>query len=102
VKSHEPINEPKYSLVEDTIQNGVKHTIDTTHHKNKYVEDTIQNGVKSTVLHIGRKYGPVEDTIQNGVKETKGEYYTEIQKVEHKDTIQNGVKTHSGCNINDY
>jgi hypothetical protein len=68
----------------------VKHTIDTTHHKNKYVEDTIQNGVKSTVLHIGRKYGPVEDTIQNGVKETKGEYYKEIQKVEY--TIQYGVK----------
>ena len=36
------------SVVEDTIQNGVKHTIDTTHHKNKYVEDAIINGVKET------------------------------------------------------
>ena len=76
--------------VEDTIQNGVKHTICSNWLIRKPVEDTIQNGVKHTRLNLRWSTWEVEDTIQNGVKETH-------ERSQHhefwvKDTIQNGVK----------
>ena len=77
--------------VEDTIQNGVKHTAELYYRKGLYVEDTIQNGVKHTSFF--RSFGRllVEDTIQNGVKHTVGYKFTNQKDVE--DTIQNGVNT---------
>jgi hypothetical protein len=69
----------------------VKHTIDTTHHKNKYVEDAIQNGVKHTEksLQIDGSC-VVEDVIQNGIKETHDDVYHHKGRVD--DVIKNGIK----------
>jgi hypothetical protein len=74
--------------VEDTIQNGVKHTIAETSDSSHLVEDTIQNGVKRTELSK-RDFFPKE-TIQNGVKHTSPLRQKKAKGVE--DTIQNGVK----------
>ena len=96
--------------VEDTIQNGVRHTISKGHVPSKAVEDTIQNGVKQTelskrdffpkdILQNGVKdtlfgvdpdEGRVEDTIQNGVRHTNLSVKVKANQVE--DTIQNGVR----------
>ena len=54
--------------VEDTIQNGVRHTSDSTPFDFRQVEDTIQNGVRHTKLQIYKKIDNLEDTIQNGTK----------------------------------
>jgi hypothetical protein len=58
--------------VEDTIIRGVNYTGSNTRDESHQVEDTIQNGVKHT------EYGDwldgderFDDIIQNGVKETK-------------------------------
>ena len=86
-------------VIEDTVQNGVKYTIDTTHHKNKLVEDAIQNGVKETELHEGVRPLAVNNTIHNGVKQTySGGDVCRNDSIE--DTIDKGVKeTHSGCDL---
>jgi hypothetical protein len=93
--------------VEDTIQEGVKHTEDMVHVSKETVEDTIQNGVKHTLDRTSHFPFAIEDTIQNGVKETtpsgylgsiemKGKIVHQIespkQNNEVEDTIQNGVK----------
>ena len=76
--------------VEDTIQNGVKHTLFSKTVQDVHVEDTIQNGVKHTQgLHFDLQ-GTVEDTIQNGVKHTFGVEFRTSSTVEN--TIQNGVR----------
>ena len=80
------LNKPK---VQDTIQNGVKHTHDVRILFNQEVEDTIQNGVKETkeMEHDRNSYhghfileddipthipmDQVQDVIENGVKDTK-------------------------------
>jgi len=51
--------------VEDTIQNGVKHTFGHKIDFHETVEDTIQNGVKHTGGMSFKPYQTVEDTIQN-------------------------------------
>ena len=77
--------------VEDTIQNGVKHT-----HKRKTpmlfaVEDTIQNGVKETHERSQHHEFWVKDTIQNGVKHCEdGDWLDGDERFE--DIIQNGTK----------
>ena len=96
--------------VEDTIQNGVKHTEEGLRPDDSDVEDTIQNGVKHTQQYRTRCMMRVEDTIQNGVKQTelskrdffpkdiiknrvrmtKSTIISQESKVE--DAIQNGVK----------
>jgi hypothetical protein len=80
----------KNMFVQDTLQNGVKHT----HQKNwtllPKVEDAIQNGVKDTTGYILNKKYEVEDTIQNGVKDTKAIFQSMSFLIE--DTIQNGIK----------
>ena len=83
-----------YSIVEDTIQNGVKHTYKKKITRLNEVEDTIQNGVKHTLSHFGSFPPPsknnIQNVIQNGVKNTfsgSGDNYYEVD-----DTIQNGVK----------
>ena len=76
-------------IVEDTIQNGVKHTDCYDGRRSTKVEDTIQNGVKQTELSK-RDFFP-EDILQNGIMETIG---TLRRTVEWgvDDIIQNGVK----------
>ena len=57
------------SMVEHTIQNGVKETSFVNPYFNQNVEETIQNGVKGH--QVGNSHTneqSVEDTIQNGVK----------------------------------
>jgi len=54
--------------VEDTIQNGVKHTLPWQYCSHRSVEDTIQNGVKDTKSLRRIHNRNVEDTIQNGEK----------------------------------
>ena len=76
--------------VEDTIQNGVKHTEEGLRPDDSDVEDTIQNGVKHTQQYLTRCMMRVEDTIQNGVRHTAPDASTIVYAV--KDTIQNGVK----------
>ena len=84
--------------VEDTIQNGVKHTHAQGDNALWLVEDTIQNGVKRTVPESIADSFAIEDTIQNGVKETielMNELPNRVKKIIKKgvkDTIQNGVK----------
>jgi hypothetical protein len=60
------------------------------------VEDTIQNGVKHTSLKRLDPSYRVEDAIKNGVKEVKEvselSLVSEIFKVNSKRVIQNGVK----------
>ena len=78
------------NAVEDTIQNGVKHTVRVFDMSIKPVEDTIQNGVKHTLHETIPDSFLIEDTIQNGVIHTLHRHDFEIVEVE--DTIQNGVK----------
>ena len=80
----------KRSLVEDTIQNGVKHTEEGLRPDDSDVEDTIQNGVRHTAPDASTIVYAVEDTIQNGVKLTKSTIMSQDSKIE--DTIQKGVK----------
>jgi len=77
-------------MVEDTIQNGVRHTSFPLKSNSKKVEDTIQNGVKDIDYLEGLPMEHVEYTIQNGVKNTSFYYDGYNQYVE--DTIENGVK----------
>ena len=56
--------------VEDTIQNGVRHTDSVVYVLAPIVEDTIQNGVRHTVPALTPVVLDVEDTIQNGVRHT--------------------------------
>jgi predicted peroxiredoxin len=82
----------------------VKHTIDTTHHKNKYVEDTIQNGVKVTYSDkIPHEYDwsnqfteEIDDIIQNGVKHTEKSLQIDgscvIEDVIKEGVIEHGIK----------
>jgi hypothetical protein len=79
-------NQDQY--VEDTIQNGVKHTFEDQLAGHHLVEDAIQNGVKHTTPDASTIVYAVEDTAQNGAKQT------ELSKRDFfpKDIIQNGVK----------
>ena len=77
--------------VEDTIKNGVKHTLEISNHRMRDdVEDTIQNGVKETCSLTPGLVSDVEDTIKNGVKDTSSLWRQQAKEVD--DTIQNGVK----------
>ena len=93
--------------VEDTIQNGVRHTCSSPVQHFESVEDTIQNGVKETTpsgylgsiemkgkivhqIESPKQNNEVEDTIQNGVKDTHFNFQSGLIQVE--DVIQNGVR----------
>jgi predicted transcriptional regulator len=78
------------SKIEDTIQNGVKKTYSTPTTRLIIVEDTIQNGVRHTVSSKLNEFEFVEDTIQNGVRHTNLSVKVKANQVE--DTIQNGVR----------
>ena len=67
-------------LVEDTLQNGVKHTYQVVDRIDLEVEDTLQNGVKHTGCAGSFDQRAVEDTLQNGVKHTEpGGYLGSIE-----------------------
>ena len=75
-------------LVEDTIQNGVKHT--ELSKRDFFPKDILQKGVKETKslqMHLKKS---IKDAIQKGVRMTKSTIISQDSKV--KDTIQNGVK----------
>ena len=77
--------------VEHTIQNGVRHNVRDGFKPVHRVEHTIQNGVKHTDFPFGLgDENAVEDAIQKGVKETQSTFRNGSSIVEH--TIQNGVK----------
>jgi hypothetical protein len=99
--------------VEETIQNGVKHTWYPLEDVDDAVEDTIQNGLRKiegephdyphTVANIIKngvkhtEYGDWEDgderfndIIKNGVKETKQEEHHRLREVVQ--TVKNGIK----------
>ena len=93
--------------VEDTIQNGVRHTRWGFSHGKAKVEDTIQNGVKETTpsgylgsiemkgkivhqIESPKQNNEVEDAIQNRVRRTSKRLQKPFRSV--KDAIQNGVK----------
>ena len=76
--------------VEDTIQNGVRHTAHWNSQSTGPVEDTIQNGVRHTNKIKVSVLEDVEDTIQNGVRHTWVKSFSNPNTVE--DTIQNGVR----------
>jgi len=95
------------NIVEDTIQNGVKRTLNLNADEISAVKDTIQNGVKETTpsgylgsiemkgkivhqIESPKQNNEVEDAIQNGVKDTQCDERSYPEWVE--DTIQNGVK----------
>ena len=76
--------------VEDTIQNGVRHTVKYGGSLLMYVEDTIQNGVRHTEVITTPLTLSVEDTIQNGVKET---IHCSVSNDENsREALQNGIK----------
>lgn len=77
-------------FVEDTIDNGVKHTERSRLERQDKVEYTIQNGVKNSQSFDGESLKLVEDAIQNGVKNTQWGYLRDPWVIEN--TIQNGVK----------
>ena len=76
--------------IEDTIQNGVRHTEVSMNNEFTTVEDTIQNGVKHTRRNGDSMNTDAEDAIINGVKESKPSNAASWTEVE--DTIENGVK----------
>jgi hypothetical protein len=80
--------------VEDNIINGVKHTDSLEWKCGFYIEDTIQNGVKRTLdgnPHPNHQSNEVEDIIQNGIKHTEyGDWEDGDERLD--DIIQNGVK----------
>jgi hypothetical protein len=79
------------AYVEDTIQNGVKHTLHETIPDSFLIEDTIQNGVIHTLHRHDFEIVEVEDTIQNGVKHCEdGDWLDGDERFE--DIIQNGTK----------
>jgi len=94
--------------VEDTIQNGVKETLNTAYMPQEMVEETIENGIKETktpgkdgniksTLEWLSKNGTfdvrelINGVIENGLKQTKRSY-DGSRKQRTKYTIENGVK----------
>ena len=95
-------------MVEDTIENGVKDTIDEKSTLRYVVEDTIENGVKETTpsgylgsiemkgkivhqIESPKQNNEVEDTIQNGVKECNWRRVDNFPDFENR-VIKNSVK----------
>jgi predicted peroxiredoxin len=77
-------------LLDDVIENGVKHTMDIEFRNKFVVEDTIQNGVIETKLTTSPFTNYVEDAIENGVKETIDLEMDDEEVVEYY--IENSVK----------
>jgi hypothetical protein len=71
--------------MEDTLKNGVRHTLNTEYMPTSMVEDIIQNGVKET--KTPGKDGDILSTIE-WMEENKSTSYTKMID----DVIDNGVK----------
>jgi hypothetical protein len=85
------IESPKQNNeVEDTIQNGVRHTEVDGMRIRSGVKDAIQNGVKDTVLAKTDRLVGIEDTIQSGIKDVSDRPFTFGSSID--DAIENGVK----------
>jgi len=61
--------------------------VENQHYITKWVEDTIKNGVKHTILAKLPSVGAVEDTIKNGVKHTEPTWEKGLEMVQ--DIIKN-------------
>jgi hypothetical protein len=75
------------------LEKDIDHVTDTSNVPYSIVENVVQNGVKHTIVDDERRGWPIiEDTIQNGVKTmmSGSEWY---HQDEVKDIIQNGVKS---------
>jgi hypothetical protein len=99
------------SIVEDTIQNGVKETNMEEHHRLREVVQTVKNGVKETHDDVYPHTARIEGVIKNGIKEVQplpaqdgnrdwGNYYfgkqdrTKPFNVYLNDAIKYGKKIH--------
>ena len=93
--------------MEDTLKNGVRHTLNTEYMPTSMVEDIIQNGVKETKGHGFEQQNIIDDIVKDGVKETKtpgkdGDILSTIEWMEENkstsytkmidDVIDNGEK----------
>ena len=93
--------------MEDTLQNGVRHTLNTEYMPTSMVEDIIENGVKETKGHGFEQQNIIDDIVKDGVKETKtpgkdGDILSTIEWMEENkstsytkmidDVIDNGEK----------
>ena len=90
VKHTQGDQQPFHIDVEDTIENGVRDISPMTQYTDWQVEEIIENGVKHTSELDCQSKGVVEDTIQNGVKQTKSMLAQNGIRI--KETIENGVK----------
>ena len=73
--------------VEDTIENGVRHTCMTLHCLSNLVEDTIENGVRQTNKRLQKPFRSIKDAIQNGVKETRFQKSSNLYRIEDTRTL---------------
>ena len=76
----------------EIIQNGIKETIDQWNQNRPSVKDVVEKGVKLT--HLGgkdRKIGEIKDIVENGVKLTNSSLQIDGSCVV-EDVIQNGIK----------
>jgi len=71
------------------MKGKIVHQIESPKQNNE-VEDTIQNGVRHTEVDGMRIRRGVKDAIQNGVKEARD--VTFLNKMFIEETIENGVK----------
>jgi predicted peroxiredoxin len=95
VKDTQTRMRPPVGAVDEIIQNGVKYVKDVFEYLNPDFEDTLKNGVKETRWSNANNPYPIEDTIQNGVKRVKSDegYMNHIKQIHRAEqTIQNGVK----------
>jgi hypothetical protein len=56
--------------LDDIIENGVKETQQEEHHRLREVVQTVKNGIKETRLEQNITEGEIDDIIQNGINET--------------------------------
>jgi hypothetical protein len=73
--------------VEDTIENGVRHTYYNESDESACVEDTIQNGVRQTNKRLQKPFRSIKDAIQNGVKETRFQKSSNLYRIEDTKTL---------------
>ena len=79
-----------YNFFESIFKYLSLDVVENQHYITEWVEDTIQNGVRHTQRVPFANYGLVEDTIQNGVRSTNIRRMIYGSRVE--DTLQNGIK----------
>jgi hypothetical protein len=76
--------------IDEVLENGVRHTLNTEYMPTSMVEDIIQSGVKEIKGHGFEQQNIIDDIVENGVKETLVSGSWNNDKME--DVLQNGVK----------